>query len=168
MRTNTILIDTSVLCPAINLNEYKGKGLIQILNRIWKECYVWVVDINLREEYARSLTQEGIQGSFFIHRFIEKLEESDKVIIEDVPQNQVDDYIKKHDVLKKIRTDVPHLIAASRNNALYAIFIDKPVESRRNQIKTIFGLDVLDPLEYSEKEEKEHCTDTIFPYPNPF
>jgi len=158
----SVLVDTSVFCKAIQFQFYKGVALVEMLDRMWKECYQLVVSLPLFEEYQGCLVTTGLGSPIQINEFIEAM--GDKITWADVNDEEVEDLLRKHVELGPIDSDVPHLLAAAKVKADLTVFDDGGVESRRDIIKRILGVKVVNPLGFSEMDEREHCIESRIPF----
>lgn len=158
-----ILVDTSVFCRAVLFRPYKGTSLVQLLSRIWEECFTFVMSERLREEYVDSLVREGYGSSLSVHRFIEAL--GGKVLWVSIPDGDIEEFLRRNPKLRRIESDVPHLLAAARAGARMVLFIDEGVESRSGVVKRALGLDVVNPSGFADLPAMERCTSERMPFP---
>ncbi len=158
----SVLVDTSVFCKAVQFKSYKGVSLVEMLDRMWKECFQFIVSLPLFEEYQGCLAAEGVGSLIQVNEFLEAM--GDKVAWVNVTDEEVEELLRKHGELGPIDSDVPHLFAAAKGKADLTVFDDGGVESRREIIKKILGVIVVNPLGFSEMEEGDYCIDTRIPF----
>ena len=159
----SVLIDTSVFCRAVQFKQYKNISLVELLDRIWRECFNFVMSPYLFKEYQECLVAEGVGSLMQLQEFTEAL--GDKIHWVDVTDAEVQEYLKKHIEFRSIDSDVPHLVAAVKARVDLMIFDDDGVEFRRNILKKILGVEVVNPIGFLETDEKERCTNVRIPFP---
>jgi hypothetical protein len=165
MPMRAVLVDASVFCRAFFLREYKGIAIVQLLQRLWEECYAFIISERLLDEYRRCIRAEGFEATFLVHRFMESM--GPKAVNVDVSQDEIDDAIERNPKLEAIDEDVPHLIAAQKGRAEFCLFIEEAVECRAAAIKRSLNVNIKGIIALNDEERGSKCTDSRIPIPFP-
>ena len=160
-----MLVDTSVFCRAVMFKTHKGINLTLLLQRLWEECYCWIVTTDLLEEYADCLKKEGLPSWMMVYKFIERM--GTKVRWVEVSDDEMEETLDRNPKLRAIDEDLSHLIAAQKGKAEFCVFIEDAVESRSSAIKRGLGVTIMNPTSIEDQPPLEKCTQSRIPFPFP-
>ena len=165
MPMRAVLIDASVFCRAFFIKEHKGIAIVQLLQRLWEECYSFIISEQLLDEYRRCIKDEGFEGAMLVHRFVESM--GSKAIEVVVIQDEIDEAIRRNPKLEAIEEDVPHLIAAQKGGAEFCLFIEEAVEFRAEAIKRGLGVKIMSINALNDEDRGPKCIESRIPLPFP-
>lgn len=73
-----IIVDASVFVDMTTGQQIDNKDPYTVRNFLWKKCFKFIVSLELENEYAYGITDEGLNGNMVVERYKTKLEEKKK------------------------------------------------------------------------------------------